>query len=368
MADILFVTWDGGGNVPPALGIARELAARGHTIRFLGHQAQRDELATAGFETVPPRHARPFDCSTDFSPWAMMATFGDRGLGRDLLAAVASRPADLVVIDALLFGAMRTAADAGLPYVALEHMYDAAFSRLTLGGPMGLNLRARRLRPRQTLDTAEVRILCTAPSLDPVRTPQANLRQVGPVVDVAARRPTEKPTVLVSLSTFGFPKMQSTMQSVLDAAATLDTQVVVTTGPMIDPADLDLPPGAEVHRYLPHVEVLPRVDAVVGHGGHGTTMQALAHDLPVLVIPMSRLSDQPLVGRSLVEAGAGFVAERGAAADVLAPLLATLLADGPHRAAAARLGAEIRNLPGATLGADAVEETLVRTSTMRRSR
>ena len=34
MSEILFVTWDGGGNVPPALGIATELAARGHTVRF----------------------------------------------------------------------------------------------------------------------------------------------------------------------------------------------------------------------------------------------------------------------------------------------------------------------------------------------
>src|SRR5207237_9041918 len=31
MADILFVTWDGGGNVPPAVGIADPLRARGHS-------------------------------------------------------------------------------------------------------------------------------------------------------------------------------------------------------------------------------------------------------------------------------------------------------------------------------------------------
>jgi hypothetical protein len=29
MASILFVTWDGGGNLPPALGIAAELRERG---------------------------------------------------------------------------------------------------------------------------------------------------------------------------------------------------------------------------------------------------------------------------------------------------------------------------------------------------
>jgi len=31
---------------------------------------------------------------------------------------------------------------------------------------------------------------------------------------------------------------------------------------------------------------MPEVSLVVGHGGHGTTMQALAHDLPVLLMPM----------------------------------------------------------------------------------
>ena len=42
MPEILFVTWDGGGNVPPALCIATELATRGHRVRFLGHLDQED--------------------------------------------------------------------------------------------------------------------------------------------------------------------------------------------------------------------------------------------------------------------------------------------------------------------------------------
>ena len=41
MSRILFVTFDGGGNQRPALGIARELAIRGHTVAFLGHESQR---------------------------------------------------------------------------------------------------------------------------------------------------------------------------------------------------------------------------------------------------------------------------------------------------------------------------------------
>ena len=357
MADILFVTWDGGGNVPPALGIAHELTARGHTVRFLGHAAQLESLAAAGVETVRPREARNFDNKRDYSPPKMMATFADRGMGRDLLRAVAERPADLVVVDGLMFGAMRAAADNGLRYAVLEHMYDAAYRRGILGGPMGLNLRLRRLRPRQALDQAAVRLLATIPTLDPLPEPPANLTRIGPVVAFAERQEA-RPRVLVSLSTFAFPQMRECLQSVLDATRDLGADVVATTGPAVDPAELTVPPGVEVHRYVPHVELMPRASLVVGHGGHGTTMQALAHDLPLAVMPMDRLTDQPTVAGSLEAAGAGRVLRKGATADRIAPVLAELLADGPHRAAAARLGAEVRGLPGARLGADAVEELL----------
>lgn len=37
MSNLLFTTWDGGGNVPPALGIAGELQLRGHRVRVMGH-------------------------------------------------------------------------------------------------------------------------------------------------------------------------------------------------------------------------------------------------------------------------------------------------------------------------------------------
>ncbi len=40
MANILFVTADLGGNVPPAIGIAAELRRRGHRVCFLGHEQQ----------------------------------------------------------------------------------------------------------------------------------------------------------------------------------------------------------------------------------------------------------------------------------------------------------------------------------------
>jgi UDP:flavonoid glycosyltransferase YjiC (YdhE family) len=357
MSDVLFVTWDGGGNVPPALAVARELRTRGHTVRFLGHATQEDALTGAGFEFVRPRHARDFSGLRPHSPLAMVAAFTDPGMGRDLVQAVRGRPADLVVVDCLMFGAMHAAREAGLRFAVLEHLYDGYY-RGCLGGLLGLGVRLRGLRPRQALEAAGARILTSLPELDPLPTPPANLRQVGPVVTWAAPRRTERDTVLVSLSTFGFARMTEALQRLVDATRGLDARVVVTTGPAVAPDELSAPGHVEVHRFVPHVELMPGAALLVGHGGHGTTMQALAHDLPLVVMPMDRLTDQPVVGRSLAEAGAARLVRRRDPAEVLAPVLAQMLGDGPHREAAARLGAAIRALPGARLAADAIEQLL----------
>ncbi len=360
MAEILFVTWDGGGNVPPALGIAAELQRRGHVVRFLGHARQREPITEAGFEVVAAPRARRFSALDVNSVPALVGNFGDRGLGQDLLAALADRPADLVVIDCMQFGALDAARRARIPYVVLEHLYDAYFRKGWMNGPMGIGMRLKGLRPKRALAGAQMTLVASLPTLDPAGSGhRPDLHYIGPVVPVEPRR-AGTPTVLVSLSTYRYSRMVDSLQRILDAAAGLDARVVVTTGPVVDPAELRPPANAEVHRFVPHAQLMPEASLMVGHGGHSTTMQALAHDLPLVVMPMHPLLDQPMVGRSVEQAGAGRVVSKKATPDQLAPVIAELLADGPHRAAAARLGAAIRALPGASQGADALEGLLSR--------
>ena len=357
MADILFVTWDGGGAVPPALGIAQELRERGHAVRFLGHPVQAEALRAKGYDVLPNRHARAFSGSEHNSPLALMAALGDRGMGRDLLEAVASWPADLVVVDCFMFGALDAARDAGLRYVVLEHTFDDYYERSCLRGPLGLSLRLRRLAPRRALASAGARLVTSVPELDPAG-PAPHLSHVGPVVDVAPRVPGG-PTVLVSLSTFGYAGMQQVLQNVIDATAGLEARVVVTTGPLVDPACLTRPGHVEVHRFVPHVELMPSATMLVGHGGHGDDHAgagprptgAGAPDEP----DHRPADDRPGRGGSGCRVGGVQV---GVALVTWRPVIAALLVEGPHRAAAARLGAAIRAMPGAARGADRIEESL----------
>lgn len=355
MSTILFVTWDGGGNLPPAFALARELAGRGHTVRFLGHTSQEAEVTAAGFEFVRPHAARRFDRTRDYHPLRMLGVFGDAGMGRDLLAEVGARPPDLVVIDSFMFGALDAARRAGLRYASLEHMYAAAYRAGILGGPMGLNLRLRRLRPAQALDGAALRLLMTLPSLDPATGP--NLLQVGPYAPWSPREAAD-PTVVISLSTFGYRGMDLVLGRLVEAAADLDARVLVSTGSVIDPTSVPAPAGVEVHRWLSHDQVLPTASVLVTHGGHGSTMAALAHDVPLLVVPLDPLSDHVHVARSVVGAGAGRSVSRRAGTGEVRAALGSLLDDPAYRAAASRLGAEIRATDAVVAGATALEATI----------
>ncbi|HEX2895860.1 MAG TPA: nucleotide disphospho-sugar-binding domain-containing protein [Marmoricola sp.] len=348
MSTILFATWDGGGNLPPALAIAAELVDRGHDVRFLGHRAQADRVQGAGAAFTAYPSARDFDATAGPSLPRLLATFSDRALGRDVLAELAVRPPHLVVVDCYLFGVMHALREAAVPYVVLEHSFDGNLRR-DLAGPLALMLRLRGVRPRALVDSGRAVLVPTLATLDQDAAP--GVVHTGPVVAGTPARPDE-PTVLVSLSTFRFRGLVDTWQRVLDAVEGLPARVVATTGPAVDPSELRVPGSVEVHRWLPHAEVLPRVSVVVGHGGHGTTMAALAHGLPLLVLPVESKTDQPFIGRTVERVGAGRTLSRRSAPARIRTAVEELLADGPHRAAAEALGAQIREADGRRRGAD----------------
>ena len=356
MSNILFVTWDGGGNVPPALGISGELQQRGHRVRVMGHPVQRPEVEDAGLDFTAFHTARPFTAVDHSTPIDYVGVFGDRAMGRDVIEEIRREPPNLVVVDCILFGAMEAVAAAGVPYVVLEHMYDEYLVGKWLRGPMGLGMAVKRIHARKLLDTAAARLVACSEELDPAgRRPRpSNLHYTGPVVAGVAATITE-PTVLVSLSTVNFPGQARAMQRILDALGTLDVRGIATVGPSIGVANLVAPPNVDLRGFVPHAELLPTVSMVIGHGGHATTMLALAHDLPVLVMPMHPMLDQKMVGQSLVDAGAGRLLSKKAKCAEIAAVVAELVSEGPHRAAAARLGAALRAASGAFSAADLVE-------------
>jgi UDP:flavonoid glycosyltransferase YjiC (YdhE family) len=369
MAELVFVTWDGGGNVPPALGIAGELTARGHHIRFLGHERQRSSVSGAGFAFEAYRHARPWSAVEPLpgpkGVAAIFSMFTDGGPGADLRELAQRQSADLFVIDGMSLGALKAAYGFGVPVVVLMHSYYRFFLNWARG-PIGVLATVRGRSPQRLWARADRVLVATSRVLDPAPDPlPANVSHVG-VVQAPIRPGTkaEPPRILVSLSTIFYDGQAEKMQRVLDALAGPDgsqpiaAEVLVTTGDSIDPLSLRAAPNMELHQYLPHDEVLPSVSLVISHGGHSTVMRALGHGVPVLVLPVHPMLDHQMIGTSVAEQGAGVLLPSDAKPADIAAAVTRLLQDPRYQAAAADLGVRLRSQPGQQRAADLVEELL----------
>ncbi|MDT7746075.1 MAG: hypothetical protein QOE59_5153 [Actinomycetota bacterium] len=364
MARILAVTWDGGGNVPPLLGITAELLARHHDVRVLGHPSQRATVEAAGATFVPHRHARPWSPTTPVSDVRrardLITLFSEPGPGRDVAAELdGPAPPDLVLVDGMRLAALQAAVRSPVPTVALVHTFHRYLTRVWARGPVGLLATLRGRRPGPLWNACERVLVATDADLDPVGPGSGNLRWTGAVQ--AGPRPVARgttSTVLVSLSTIFYPTQAAVLQNVLDGLAELDVHVVVATGPVVDPGDLRAGANAELHRHLAHDAVMPAASVLVGHGGHATTMRALAHDLPVLTIPLDPHLDHRMIGEAVRAAGAGLVLETGASPTAIRDATRTLLDDPAHRTAAEVLGARLRSTDGAARAADEIEAVL----------
>lgn len=357
MSSVLLVTWDGGGNVPPLISIAAELAGRGHDVRILGHERQRASIETANLEFTAYRHALPWSPYVPRDAPAIFANFVDGGAGRDVEEALAARPADVVVVDCLMLGALQAAQAAGLPTVALFHSFYAFFGQGVASSPLS-GIGAAHGRPPQALWDAATEVLVASDRrLDPAAGPiPANVHWTGVAQEhPAPRRPDDRQRILLSLSTVWFPGQQESLQTILDALADLPVDVIATIDDSVVARDLRVPANVEARGYVAHRDVMPTVSLVIGHGGHATTMRALAHDLPLLIVPQHPTLDQPMIGGVVEAHGAGLTLEPRATAAPIREAITRLLANDSYSRAAATIGARLRASDGAGLAAGRIE-------------
>src|SRR5438105_1725834 len=105
-ARYLLVTWDGGGNVPPLLGLATRLVRRGHDVVTLGPQTLAPRFERHGLHLC----TRTSDMVSDTA-----------GAADDVLAEIDARRPDAIVTDYMAPGALCAAEATGIPTAALVH-------------------------------------------------------------------------------------------------------------------------------------------------------------------------------------------------------------------------------------------------------
>ncbi len=159
------------------------------------------------------------------------------------------------------------------------------------------------------------------------------------------RRP-DRPNVYFTLGTVFNEESGDLFARVLAGLRELPINVVVTLGRNLDAEVVGRQPeNVHVERYIPQSAVLPSCDLMINHGGSGSVIGALAHGVPMVVLPMG--ADQPLNAARCEQLGVGIVLDAfRATPDSVADAVTTALDDPAYRVAAERIRDEVAELPG----------------------
>jgi sterol 3beta-glucosyltransferase len=118
------------------------------------------------------------------------------------------------------------------------------------------------------------------------------------------------------------------------------------------------PPSIHVTQSVPYDWLLPRVSAVVHHGGAGTTAAGLRAGKPTIICPF--VADQPFWGRRVAALGVGPppIPQRKLTADRLAAAIRQAVSDTQMQERAVQLGEKIRAEDGIPNAVDFIEQHL----------
>jgi UDP:flavonoid glycosyltransferase YjiC (YdhE family) len=371
---VLFSTTAGSGHFGPMVPFAQACRDAGHEVKVAAPASFAEAVAAAGldhapFADVPPEVMGPIygrlpELSREEANRVVMVEIFGRLDAQAALPGVTATIADwrpaVVVREFCEFGSLVAAQKAGVPQVEVAIGFAVGFPPVLreVAGPLA-ELEAMAGLP----DGTATRALASGPVFSCIpaeidggdETGGARIRRfreasltTEPGSPLPAWGDPGHPLVYVTFGsvTGGLPPFAGMYRSVLDALAGEPLRVLMTTGRAVDTGSLGpLPANARVEQWLPQGDVVPHTDVLVGHGGFGTTMAALAGGVPQVVIPLFA-SDQFVNAERVAAVGAGVCLEGGpGAVPALAPALADVLGDPAYQKTAQGVAAAMAALP-----------------------
>ena len=368
----LFATTSGTGHLSPMLPFAHALEREGHAVLVAGSGsaglvARREGLAYRALgEPVPSEldavHERlrslPNDEAAEPAIQDLFVRTHAAAALRDMLPLVKRWRPDVVLRESTEFASCLAAERCDVPQIRIGFALASANEDwiLALAAPALDELREHldmpsdphAARARSTLCLTQSPALMDLPGaheLAPVRRYHAQPEKT-PATLPDWWGGSDDPLVYLSFGTVvpqsRYPDMY---RAAIDALDGLPIRLLVTIGRGQDPAELGaLPPSVHVEQWLPQSTVMPHAQAMIGHGGAGSTLAALAAGVPSVFLPV--FADQPINASRVAEFGAGLALEP--TPDGLWRLRAAvheLLEDSRYRRAAQEVADEIASLP-----------------------
>jgi UDP:flavonoid glycosyltransferase YjiC (YdhE family) len=362
----LVITWAPGGNLPPLVAAAGLLTARGHEVEIMCSTATRAAFEAGGYtvhgyrRTPDPVTRMPFEAQAE----SMLRLAAGADIALDVRDLLAEGRFDVAVVDCMLPAAISTVSASDIPVASLVHfLYGPVRRQLLAGGGWTTDLSTLADTHRQLgfAPVTEGLVAWESPELLLVTAPRwfdldvdypANVVHAGPL---GVRRGVdgERTGVLLSFSTTVMEGQRQMIQRVCEAIAIIGVPAILTLDPALDIGDLELADNIELLPFADHDELLPGRAAVVTHGGLGTTLRALAHGVPLLVLPLGR--DQDLNAERVSVLGAGTRVHADATPHQIGTGLTSLMADPKVTGAAARTAERMAAATPDAAAAEAIE-------------
>ena len=362
-----FVTWDGGGNVPPAVGLAQGLVARGHEAVFIGYEVQRTSVERRGLPFLALNRAGEFDIYATGAPGQRIAgltanVWASPDHLDDLPDALAATAADVLVVDFSMQGALAGASRCAAPMMVLAH---STITGLTPGPETAMGA-ARLSATNQLREAARLSqlagladawlgyttLVTTIPELDPAaQVADSSVHYLGPIFEAARGDPWEspwpldddRPLVLVSFSTTALWDQRGRIRNTLEGLAGEPVRVLVSASQTMDLGPI--PGNARIRSFVPHQKVLRGAALTVTHAGHGTVAASLAHGVPIVALP-NQAADQPFLAARVQQLGAGLALDGEAGPAEIREGVRAVMTQLSYATAAAKLALVIRAAPG----------------------
>lgn len=381
MARILFSVPPLTGHLNPALAVAECLVEQGHQVAWAVHAKQiRDKLPPRAW--VYPLDAEDVDGPGIADPKvrgleSVRLFFEDYTLPiaermlQPLEASARSFQPDVMVVDHQLPGGALVARKLGLPWASfvtttasilkMSPMVDAWVAN-QYRALQSRYLPAELIVERPDFSPHRVLVFSTETLMgDAHARVEAPYRFVGPAKGDGRRKvdfpwdwlQPDRKKLLISLGTVSRDRDTRFFEVMMAALAELPEVQAVLVAP--ESLAAQAPANVLVRDYVPQLELLDRVDAVICHAGHNTVCEALSRDLPLALAPIR--DDQPVIARQVIDAGAGLFIRHGKVSPAVAKATIEKLLSTPELVEnARRLGADLRAAPGAAGAAEAVLE------------
>jgi len=342
MAKILFFNIPGFGHVNPTLPIVTELVNRGHSIIYYNTETFRNQIERTGaeFRPYPEPAVTPEQITQMADNLVNFSIFLLRESARLLpyvLDQIKQEQPHIMMFDSTCLwghqGAILTNVPGiashstiifkGIPGILKPRDYFYAIGQALPKLPQLLRIKRQLIQtygPQLFPDkdifpvVGDLNLQYTSRLFQPeTEFINGRFRHTGPSIQPNTRKPhdfpfdqlKDNPIVYISMGTI-HQQTASFYRTCYQAFADFPAQFVLTLGQQLNPADLGAAPANFiVQSYVPQLELLPKVDLFITHGGINSVQEGLYFGVPLVVVPQQM--EQMLNGRLVAKHGAGIV-------------------------------------------------------------